>query len=66
MKILRYMRLIRFNISLGKKKINYIDLEETDDDKIVKSTSLLVVLAKLAPLLIELVEKEKKNAYTGK
>lgn len=61
MEILRYMRLIRFNISLGKKKINYIDLEETDDDKIVKSTSLLVVLAKLAPLLIELVEKEKKK-----
>ena len=59
------MRLIRFNISLGTKKIDYIDLAETDDDEIVKGSSLLVVLTKLAPVLIELVEKEK-NAYTGK
>lgn len=54
------MRLIRFNISLGTKKIDYIDLVETDDDEIVKGTSLLVVLIKLAPVLIELVEKVKK------
>ena len=59
------MRLIRFNISLGTKKIDYFDLVETDDDEIVKGTSLLVVLTKLAPVLIELAEKEK-NAYTGK
>ena len=59
------MRLIRFNISLDTKKIDYIDLAETDDDEIVKGSSLLVVLTKLAPVLIELVEKEK-NAYTGK
>ena len=65
MEVLLYMRLIRFNISLGTKKIDYIDLAETDDDEIVKGTSLLVVLTKLAPVLIELVEKEK-NAYTGK
>ena len=60
MEVLLYMRLIRFNISLGTKKIDYIDLAETDDDEIVKGTSLLVVLTKLAPVLIELVEKEKK------
>ena len=65
MEVLLYMRLIRFNISFGTKKIDYIDLAETDDDEIVKGTSLLVVLTKLAPVLIELVEKEK-NAYTGK
>lgn len=65
MEVLLYMRLIRFNISLGTKKIDYIDLAETDDDEIVKGSSLLVVLTKLAPVLIELVEKEK-NAYTGK
>ena len=66
MEVILYMRLIRFNISLGTKKIDYIDLAETDDDEIVKAASLLVVLTKLAPVLIELVEKEKKNAYTGK
>ena len=65
MEVLLYMRLIRFNISLDRKKIDYIDLVETDDDEIVKGTSLLVVLTKLAPVLIELAEKEK-NAYTGK
>ena len=59
------MRLIRFKISSCTKKIDYIDLAETDDDEIVKGTSLLVILTKLAPVLIELVEKEK-NAYTGK
>ena len=31
-------RLIRFNISLGTKKIDFIDLVETDDDEIVKGT----------------------------
>ena len=60
MEVLLYMRLIRFNISLGTKKIDYIDLAETDDDEIVKATSLLVVLTKLAPVLTELVDKEKK------
>ena len=60
MEVILYMRLIRFNISLGTKKIDYIDLAETDDDEIVKAASLLVVLTKLAPVLLELVEKEKK------
>ena len=50
-------RLIRFNISLGTKKIDFTDLVETDDDEIVKGTSLLVVLINLAQMLIELLEK---------
>ena len=44
-------------ISLGTKKIDFIDLVETDDNEIVKGTSLLVVLLKLAPVFIELMEK---------
>ena len=50
-------RLIRFNISLGAKKIGFIDLVETYDGEIVKGTSFLVVLIKLAPVFIELIEK---------
>ena len=45
------------NISLVTKKIDFIDLVETDDDEIVKGTSLLVVLTKPAPVFIELLEK---------
>ena len=50
-------RLIRFNISLGTKNIEFIDFVETDDDEFVKGTSLLVVLIKLAPVFKELTEK---------
>ena len=39
------------------EKIDFIDLVETDDNEIVKGTSLLVVLIKLAPVFIELIEK---------
>ena len=45
------------NISLVTKKIDFIDLVETDDGEIVKGTSLLVVLKKPAPVFIELLEK---------
>ena len=64
MEVLLYMRLIRFNIFFRTKKIDYIDLAETDDDEIVKATSLLFVLTKLAPVLKELVEKEGKKMHT--
>ena len=45
------------NISLVTKKIDFIDLVETDDGETVKGTSLLVVLTKPAPVFIELLEK---------
>ena len=50
------------------EKVDFIDLVETDDDHIVKGTSLLVAPRTsllIAPVLIELVEKEK-SVYTGK